>query len=174
MLKRRLPLIMFLLLSFMDTNMFAQEEGFLFLYTPGARSSCILLSIRDSVLVIHGSPPKWDDDTLYTEYLTTVKIDNIDSVLIPGHSNVLRGAVVGFGGGLLLEAIIASQDEESADLFSARFGSGLIGGFVGAIVGFVTSQSDIYLNPRIKTDFVELREHAVFKDGEPDFLRKIE
>lgn len=146
----------------------------------GREIPCRLLSVRASGLVVDTSQPPVHHITnaemgLYTfESIDKFVYDPVSAsktVSLSAFSGLAIGAATGF---ILGENELASGSTDVVNGPLYAVGLGISGTVVGAVVGAIINDVIYHTyDPSIPHDRERIAKHAIFKDEEPDELKKI-
>lgn len=177
-----------LILAILCHPLIASADGreMTFMLTDGKTMKGELLSVRTGSFMVALHPGRSESELRqFPDAVVEIPFEKVGAVEISGRSNVLIWTALGLIGGAMVGGALGSADandsdhnlgEAFAEPFSIMAGAmvgGLIGMGVGAVVGLSTSTSDQTIDTAGAMNLEYFRQHARYRNGEPDFLSGI-
>ena len=174
-----------MVLGCLPANASAGGKELRFILDDGREVKGELLSVRSGsfMVALHGGRTE-EELRRFPDVVTEVPFGKVESVEIPGRSNLLTGMFLGLAGGSLIGGLIGSAaaddspsgwedwNETMSGMAGAMVGS-LIGLGAGTVVGLATSVEDEIIAPEDLPNAEYFKQYARYKNEEPDYLRAI-
>jgi hypothetical protein len=179
-MKRALYLFLFLI-SFSCSSQYPPDMNIIRIEIKGVQSEYVLLSVRDSSLIVVDKPPekKYIPPDHITDFARSIRFDEIDRMYYhhdASFDEILRPGIAGCGIGAGAGCATAGYAASDPNIYTYIAG-GIAGSFIGTTLGvliavFVNSHEEqLFLDTKLHLDRV--RDHAIFPGGEPAELQKI-